>query len=142
MLDPINPNVSQNSTPAILLCPSDSTAPAAWDSTSYAYSAAFYHTPSDVNRMTTLDLYGATSIPCVTQSLSGVAYPAQKVIVAEWLTNHDSEKVGWWDWRGSRTYLFVDGHAKYLSATRIRPAGNRFPDVNLTLDGIAGRDTD
>jgi len=141
-LDPSNPNMSQDSTPAILLCPSDATAPTAWDSTSYAYSAAFYHMPADVNRMTTLDLYGATSIPCVTQSLAGAAYPAQKVIVAEWLTNHDSDKVGWWDWRGSRTYLFVDGHAKYLPATRIHPAVNRFPDVNLTLDGVAGRDTD
>jgi len=140
VIDPENPNVSERFTPAILICPSDSTAPTAWDHTSYGYSAAFYHTPSQIDSMTTQDLYGPTGVPCVTQTLAQVAFPAQKAVFAEWLTNHGGKKVGWWDWREGRNYLFVDGHAKFVMASRILPANNGFPDINLTVNGIAGRD--
>jgi len=131
-----------NRTPRMLVCPSDSTAPEKWDSTSYGYSAAFYHTPGQIASMTTEDLWKLNRFPCVTQREQNVVHPAQKVLIAEWLTSHTTMSVGWWDWRGARNYLFVDGHVRYLSATRISPAGNGFPDPNLTVGGIAGRDVD
>ncbi len=137
--DPGNPNVSVG-TPGILVCPSDFTSPQKYDSTSYGYSAAFYHSPEQINQMTTDDLWKTNRFPTETQRLSAVRWPAQKAMVAEWLSNHDKDKVGWWDWRGSRNYLFVDGHVQYLAATAISPAANGLPDINLTTDGVAGRD--
>ena len=72
--------------------------------------------------------------------MSDVAEPSRKAVVAEWLTNHEAMSEGWWSWEGARTYLFADGHVKYLQARQIRPAVNGWPDVNLTVDGVAGRD--
>jgi prepilin-type N-terminal cleavage/methylation domain-containing protein/prepilin-type processing-associated H-X9-DG protein len=138
---PRDPLVSSR-TPRLLICPSDATAPQKWDSTSYGYSAAFYHTPAQIAAMTTEDLWKLDRFPCITQRESAVAHPAQKVLLAEWLTNHASVKVGWWDWRGARNYLFVDGHARYLPASQLHPAVNGFPDPNLTVGGIAGQDVD
>ncbi|MFN3369704.1 MAG: DUF1559 domain-containing protein [Thermus sp.] len=139
-----NPLVATAGIPGILLCPSDASAPLQWDNTSYGYSASFYHSPAQVNQMTWTDLWRLPlrgyPYPPITQSLAGVQYPAQKVLVAEWLSNHSPEKVGWWDWRGARNYLFVDGHVKFLPARFILPSRDNFPDVNLTREGIAGKD--
>lgn len=142
--DPEHPDDPLHSrrTPRYLLCPSDPFAEAKWDATSYGYSAAFYHTPGQIAAMTTEDLYKHDRFPCVTRNEAAVAYPAQKVLVAEWLTNHDWVKASWWEWRGSRNYLFVDGHAAYLPAGRIKPAGNGLPDPNLTVGGVGGKDVD
>ena len=138
--DPGNPNVSLDFRPGILMCPVDTTAPQSWDATSYAYSAAFYHTPEQIAAMTTPDLYAAPSLPCVSQRLAAVSAPSRKALGGEWLTNHESVPVGWWDWRGARNYIFVDGHAKYLQATQVKPAVNGHPDINLTVGGLAGTD--
>jgi len=139
-VDPANPNISERYTPAILVCPSDTAATAAWDSTSYGYSAALYHAPSDIEQMTTADLYSGSRFACVTQTLARVAHPAHKAVVAEWLTNHTPPAVGWWDWRGARNYLFADGHVKFVNARAVAPAVNGFPDINLTRGGIEGHD--
>jgi len=139
---PADPNRSVNGTPHILICPSDGTGRLKWDSTSYGYSAAFYHTSKQINQMTTDDITRLNRFPCVTQYEEAVLSPERKVLVAEWLTNHDPPAVGWWDWRGSRNYLFVDGHARYLRATSIHPAVNGWPDINLTRNGLSGYDND
>jgi len=34
----------------------------------------------------------------------------------------------------------VDGHAKFLAAKQIQRAANGWPDINLTVGGIGGRD--
>lgn len=136
--DPDNPNKSINGKRSILVCPSDETAREIWDYTSYAYSAAFYYSPEQVNSMTVTDLYSGARFSPTPQSR--VEHPSLKALVGEWLTNHDPVKVGWWDWRGSRNYLFADGHVQFLSAKQIMPAVDGFPDVNLTVDGIAGAD--
>ncbi len=138
--DPENPNLSVGFQPAILVCPSDSTASEKWDATSYGYSAVFYHTPEQIAAMATEDLYSLPSLPCITQLLTQVKYPSYKALVAEWLTNHESVSAGWWDWQGARNYLFVDGHVKYLQAQQIQTAGNGYPDINLTIGGIDGKD--
>jgi prepilin-type N-terminal cleavage/methylation domain-containing protein/prepilin-type processing-associated H-X9-DG protein len=139
--DPDDPLLSSRS-PSYLLCPSDPFATDKWDATSYGYSAAFYHTPAQIRTMTTEDLWKYDRFPCITQRESAVAFPSQKVLVAEWLTNHDTEKLSWWEWGGARNYLFVDGHGAYLPADRIIPAGNDLPDPNLTVGGVGGKDVD
>jgi prepilin-type N-terminal cleavage/methylation domain-containing protein/prepilin-type processing-associated H-X9-DG protein len=140
--DPAHPGepLRSSRTPQVLLCPSDDTAGEKYDSTSYGYTAACYHTPGQIAAMTTADLWQQDRFPCATQRLASVAYPSQKVLVAEWLTNHDSLSVGWWDWRGARNYLFVDGHARYLRARQLNPAVTGLPDPNLTVGGLGGKD--
>jgi len=142
--DPARPEdpLHSSRTAQILLCPSDPTAPQKWDATSYGYSAAFYHTPAQIAAMTTEDLWKYDRFPCVTQREAFVRYPSKKVLAAEWLTNHETPKVGWWEWRGARNYLFADGHVRYLRASQIKPAGNGLPDPNLTVGGISGKDVD
>jgi prepilin-type N-terminal cleavage/methylation domain-containing protein/prepilin-type processing-associated H-X9-DG protein len=142
--DPSRPRdpLHSSQTAQLLICPSDITAPVKYDSTSYGYSTAFYHSPAQIGSMTTDDLWKRDRFPCTTQRETAVAYPAQKVLVAEWLTSHDAVSVGWWDWRGSRNYLFVDGHMHYLHAKSLHPAGSGLPDPNLTVGGIGGRDVE
>jgi prepilin-type processing-associated H-X9-DG protein/prepilin-type N-terminal cleavage/methylation domain-containing protein len=127
-------------TAQILRCPSDGTATEKYDSTSYGYSAAFYHIPGQIAAMTTEDLWRYDRFPCVTQREEYVTYPDKKVLVAEWLTNHDRLSVGWWDRRGARNYLFADGHARYLHAAGLNLAKTGWPDPNLTVGGVGGRD--
>lgn len=139
---PDDPNRSTGNSANVFLCPEDNSARDQWDATSYGWSAAFYHTPEQVNSMTTAHLWNP-SVPgpaCSPQSASDVRVPSKKAMVADWLSNHSEERVGWWDWRGSRNYLFADGHVRYLHASKIQPAVNGFPDINLTVDGIRGRD--
>jgi len=131
----------------ILLCPSDLKASESYDSTSYAYSMAFYIAPTDINAMTTFgSTVTAPGPPCSTQREAAISYPSRKALVTEWLSNHESPHVGWNDpataWEGGRNYLFADGHCKYLRARQIRPANDGLPDINLTCDGIRGRDVD
>ena len=76
------------------------------------------------------------------QSVGRVACPAQKVLVAEWLDNHQTAQHGWWSWTGARNCLFVDGHVKHVRAGQVRAAGDDWPDFNLTVDGVRGRDLD
>jgi prepilin-type N-terminal cleavage/methylation domain-containing protein/prepilin-type processing-associated H-X9-DG protein len=128
--------------PNVLYCISDMVAPTQWESTSYAYSMSFYHSPEDINLMNdpsyTYD--AAKIVSSVPQRITRVAEPCKKVLVAEWLDNHTGGENNWWSWEGSRNYLFVDGHVQFLRAEDILPASDGLPDVNLTVDGIAGRD--
>ncbi len=135
-----DPNVSTNFVPGALLCPSDPNAGPNYDNTSYGYSTAFYFPDDTINRMTRSSLYQANPFACVSRRVSDALYPSQKGLIAEWISAHSREKVTWWDWRGSRQYGFVDGHVEYLSASRIHAAVDNFPDINLTVNGLSGRD--
>ncbi len=128
----------------VLLCPSDSDAAAKFDGTSYSYSMSCYISPDTINTMTSFTrTYVAPGPECVPQNEASVAYPGQKIIVAEWTSNHESPKTAnLWSWGGGRACLFADGHVKYLKSKQILPANDGFPDINLTHDGILGRDID
>lgn len=151
---PNDPRYSTGNAKNILLCPSDPSDPTQYDSTSYAYSMSFYYDPAQINAMTAAEsTYSYPGQDCIPQSESSVAYPANKALVTEWLSNHTSPHVGWWGdyasgswgsnaWEGARNYLFADGHCRYLRARQIHPANDGFPDINLTHDGIQGKDVD
>ena len=137
-----DPNVSTNFTPGVLICPSDPGAATNYDSTSYGYTAASYFPDASINAMTLTSLYQSNAFPCASRKAAGVHFPAQKGMAAEWLSAHAKVQVGWWDWRGEREYTFIDGHVSYLPVARMRPAVDSFPDINLTADGLSGRDVE
>jgi len=135
-----DPNASTNFVPGTLVCPGDTASLATYDSTSYGYTASAYFSSESINSMTTANLCGANPYPCVSRRFSDFVSPARKALAAEWLSAHAPDKVGWWDWRGSRQYLFGDGHISYMAARRLQPAVNALPDINLTTNGLAGWD--
>jgi len=136
--DHIDPN-----NPSVLFCPQDRIAREKYESTSYAYSMAFYHSPQQIDNMSSpADTYGKISQPSIPQRISTVANPAGKILIGEWLSNHlpiDNDK-GWWCWQGRRNFLFADGQVRTLDARQIRPARDGLPDANLTIHGIKGLD--
>ncbi|MBN1806471.1 MAG: type II secretion system protein [Sedimentisphaerales bacterium] len=128
--------------PSILFCSQDKTSKQNFESTSYAYSMAFYHSPEQIDDMNSpTDTY-INPRPSVPQRNLNVTNPSGKILIGEWLSNHSplARDQGWWTWEGSRNYLFADGHIRYLKAKQIRPANDRLPDVNLTTHGIKGTD--
>jgi len=138
-------NIDANS-PSVLFCPQDRTAPQEYESTSYGYSMAFYHSPEQIDDMNDKsDTWSSfpPDVPSVPQRSSDVANPAEKILIGEWLSNHlriEGQDDGWWSWKGSRNYLFADGQVRFLKAVEIRPANDNWPDANLTKRGIKGRD--
>jgi prepilin-type N-terminal cleavage/methylation domain-containing protein len=130
--------------PSVLLCPQDRTDPTMYESTSYAYSMAFYHSPDQIDAMSDkADTYDRNRIkPSVGQRRDNVAYPSAKILIGEWASNHLSidREQGWWSWEGARHFMFADGQVEFLHAGQIRPARDGLPDANLTIRGIKGRD--
>ena len=128
--------------PSALFCPQDRIAKDKYESTSYAYSMAFYHSPEQIDDMNSpADTYNNPQ-PSIPQRSMDVARPSGKILIGEWLSNHSAiyDDKGWWCWQGSRNYLFVDGQVHLLDAEQIRPARDGFPDANLTIRGIKGID--
>lgn len=128
--------------PSVLLCPEDRADPTKYESTSYAYSMAFYHSPEQIDAMSNKSDTYTNPQPSIPQRIGNVANPSAKILIGEWSSNHfpiDQEQ-GWWNWRGARSFLFADGQVVFLHAEQIRPAHDGLPDVNLTINGIKGRD--
>ncbi|MCE5322985.1 prepilin-type N-terminal cleavage/methylation domain-containing protein [bacterium] len=150
----------------ILTCPSDPNAVGIYAGTSYAYSASFYMTPSKVDSVADCDYLRSSKyttqtpeFPCTAIKSSQVRFVSKKVLVAEYWTLHSSNnKVGWYDdpattgndpWSGARNCLFPDGHVKFVPTKQIHPATSPLvtrprllPDINLTRNGIYGKDID
>jgi prepilin-type N-terminal cleavage/methylation domain-containing protein len=128
--------------PSVLLCPEDRADPTKYESTSYAYSMAFYHSRDQIDAMSDKSDTYSNPKPSIPQRLDAVAFPAAKILIGEWASNHlpVTEEQGWWNWQGARTFLMADGQVMYLRADQIHPAKDGLPDANLTLHGLKGRD--
>lgn len=134
-------NIDANN-PSVLFCPQDKTSKEKYESTSYSYSMSFYHSPEQIDSLSTTEQTYKNPLPSVMKKDLNVEKPSGKIIIGEWLSNHspvDSD-AGWWCWEGSRNYLFVDGHISMIKAKNIRAARDGFPDINLTIHGIKGID--
>jgi hypothetical protein len=128
--------------PSVLFCPDDPADPNQYESTSYSYSMAFYHDVGQINAASSkADTYSGPK-PCRPQREGDVAQPSAKVMIGEWTSNHQpiAGDGGWWCWEGQRLFLLADGQVSYLAARGILAARDGFPDGNLTVDGIKGRD--
>jgi len=134
-------NIDANN-PSVLFCPQDYAAKDKYESTSYSYSMAFYHSPEQIDDMNSpADTYNNPQ-PSIPQRSMDVARPSGKILIGEWLSSHlpINNDQGWWCWQGSRNYLFVDGQVHFLKAKQIRPARDGLPNANLTVRGIKGLD--
>lgn len=148
---------SVNSSPSILVCPSDTVSGDAFDATSYLYPACFYHSVDQVNGMHFGDLLAnPPALTTITQTEAAVAFPSDKILVAEWLNSHQtgpSGRIGFWGskyaapqtggadrWQGARNYVLADGHVRFVQAQNVTPSADDCPDPNLTPNGLAGKD--
>lgn len=138
---------------ALLRCPADPKA-TGFDDTSYAYSAAFFHSPQQLEGKRAAELLAP--LPCTTQSSAAVESPARKILLFEWNNSHDfsgaSQPVGPWGtltparlpgadrWSGGRVCTFADGHATFVFSRKLTPSNDDCPDPNRTPGGIAGTD--
>ncbi len=133
-------NIDANN-PSVLFCPQDNSKN--YESTSYAYSMSFYHSSEQINAMNDKSNTYSKPVSSIPQRRSDVAKPSGKILIGEWLSNHQRTNVkdpGWWGWVGSRNFLLPDGQVCFLKAREIRAARDGYPDANLTIDGIKGRD--
>lgn len=129
--------------PSILLCPQDTTDKNKYEATSYAYSMTFYHSPEQIDAMSSPSDTYTNPQPSIPQQRNDVAKTSGKILIGEWANNHShiyGKEEGWWGWKGSRNYVFADGQVRYLEANEIRPARDGLPDANLTIRGIQGID--
>ncbi len=150
---------AQGAASALLICPADTLSGHEYDATSYAYSAAFYYMPAQVDAMQIRNTIAGLNNPgpgavTVTQSSSSVSTPSDKAMIFEWFNSHKyvSGPVGPWGtlrpglrpgedrWDGARTNLFADLHAQLLTAAKQTPSAEDCPDANLTPGGVSGSD--
>jgi len=145
--DVIEPYLQVNSSqenPSVFLCPEDRQSPEKYEYTSYGYSMAFYHSVEQIDKMDSpADTYSNPQ-PGIPQRSGNVSRAGGKIMFGEWFSNHQSIKkgddLGWWCWKGSRNYLFADGHVMFLKAEKLCEANDGYPDINLTVHGIKGTD--
>jgi prepilin-type N-terminal cleavage/methylation domain-containing protein/prepilin-type processing-associated H-X9-DG protein len=128
--------------PSVYFCPTDSRGAEIFESTSYAYSMAFYHSPEQIDAMDSTAFTYSNPMPSAPQRLSDLRWPSQKILAGEWYANHTafSGDQGWFGVGGKRNFLFADGHVEYLDWTEIHPANDGLPHPNLTKGGISGKD--
>jgi len=121
---------------------SDPAAKNSYEATSYAYSMSFYHSPEQIDTISSVSATYENPLPSVAQTASSVRRPFAKIFIGEWTSNHNAveQGKGWWCWVGTRNFLFADGHVAYVPAEDILEARDGLPDPNLTVHGIRGRD--
>ena len=128
----------------ILHCPAEHTDK--YDNTSYGYSMCFYHSVEQINKMTDKSNTYSNPVISVPVHTGDVSYPSRKILLGEWFSNHKpvtgdyNTEPGWWSWKGTRNFIFADGHIEFLPAKKIQPANDNWPDPNLTVNGVAGSD--
>ncbi len=139
----LEPYAPRNAAGGIFFCPGDAKARAQFDSTSYAYSMSFYHSPEQINEMTSVADNYSNPRPAVPQRAAAVVYPARKILAGEWSSVHApfAADRGWFGPGGRRVFLFADNHVRPLDADQLAPANDGNPNPNLTRDGLRGGDT-
>jgi prepilin-type N-terminal cleavage/methylation domain-containing protein len=128
-------------------CPADANAAQQFDLTSYAYMQAFYHSDADISAgadsmLTPTDqAYHTCGTPAQTRVLAQVLYPAQKILIYEWTSNHDVAPLRtMWDTTGAHNAVFVDGHACLLQEAALPVSALGDQDPNWTVGGLSGQD--
>lgn len=129
--------------PSVLFCPEDRISRDKYDSTSYAYSMCFYHSPEQIDSMSVAADTYKNPRPSMPQRTINVTRAANKILIGEWQSNHAriaGDRPGWWGWKGARNFLFADGQVRFLDANDVLPARDGNPNPCLTINGIKGKD--
>lgn len=134
--------VRGSGSPGVFFCPADAVSADKFDSTSYAYSMSFYHSPEQINAITTVPGNYSSPPPTMPQKLSSVKFSSSKILAGEWLSAHQvfSTDQGWFSTGGKRVFLFADNHAEAIDWRDLILANDQQPNPNLTRDGIRGFD--
>ncbi|MEN0021211.1 MAG: DUF1559 domain-containing protein [Planctomycetota bacterium] len=137
-----DPGTLSKDNPSVLLCPADDSDPDQFESTSYAYSLAFYHSPRQVETFTTVASNYSNALPPAGQRIGAVTFASSKILAGDWSSYHDPQEgdSGWWDTRGRRNFLLADGSARPVEAKDIIPGHDGLPNPNATIGGVTGRD--
>jgi prepilin-type N-terminal cleavage/methylation domain-containing protein/prepilin-type processing-associated H-X9-DG protein len=128
--------------PSVLFCRADLQAENKYESTSYAYSMCFYHSPEQIDAIADTACTYSNPQPSIGQRGTAVNFPDRKALAGEWTSNHEPipDDKGWWTAGGARNFLFADTHADYVPAQNLRPANDGKPNPCLTRRGIRGED--
>jgi prepilin-type N-terminal cleavage/methylation domain-containing protein len=141
----------------LLYCPSDNSRKN-FNDTSYSYVSSLFRPWTFLQSVTSLaQLAGDGICPagtCTSISATSVTFPAQKVMVFEWVNSHKygpAGPVGPWGknvgftvgpgvFEGQRNLLFTDTHAKFTNASQMTVSHLNIADPNLTPEGAQGSD--
>lgn len=128
--------------PGIFVCPKDPRSETLYENTSYAYSMAFYHSPDQIDSITTLAGNYSSPLPTIPQQAGRVQFPSKKILLGEWYANHAAfaGDKGWFGIGGKRNYLFADGHVEYIRNEDLATSNDGLKNPNLTAGGIEGQD--
>jgi len=127
-------------------CPADVNAARQFDSTCYAYKQTCFHADADISvgtgsiRTATDLAYHSCGTPPQTRLLSQELYPAHKILIYEWTTNHDATRRTMWDATGGHNVVFADGHAARVQEEALPASTLGDHDPNWTVGGLAGMD--
>ncbi len=137
-------NIDANN-PSVLFCPADKISEQNYESTSYAYSMTFYHSPEQIDQTSRIKhQYDGSYIQnSIEQKQTSVASPGKKILIGEWASNHltiPTEDPGWWGWDGTRNFITADGRVCFVNAKEIYAANDQNPNPNVTIHGIRGKD--
>ena len=96
--------------PSILLCKGDLANKDKYESTSYAYSMCFYHSPDQIDSLNATAGTYSNPQPFVAQRSCDVKQPTRKILLGEWTSNHPAiaNDQGWWCWEGGRWEQFSE----------------------------------
>lgn len=138
----LEPYAPRGGAAGVFFCPADRKAAAQYDYTSYAYSLSFYHSPEQIDGMTSVADNYSNPRPPVRQKAAFVATPSSKILSGEWSSVHApfAADRGWFGPGGKRVFLFADLHVESVEASRLLPANDGNPNPNLTRHGIRGAD--
>ncbi|ARN57682.1 type II secretion system protein [Sedimentisphaera salicampi] len=135
---------NQEGRTSVLSCPGDRTAENKYEATSYAYSMSFYHSPEQINSISSVAGTWSGELEAVPQKAGSASHPSQKIMFGEWYSNHEEiesgDDGGWWCWDGARNFLFADTHVDFIRAEDLETANDELPDPNVTRNGIKGID--
>lgn len=146
--------------------------------TSFAYSQCFYHTPAQIDsgdwdgpfyladpfpasdpvipgvNVTNPVTYQTSTLAPAAQTEAQVAYPANKVMLLEWTSNHQAPLRRGWDLTGPHNAAFADGHVKLVRMEQLNRSTGAVAgrtsngqaiflrSPHWTQDGLAGKDTE
>ena len=138
---------SMRPSPLVLLCPEDRNDPSMYESTSYAYSLSFYHSPDQINAVTDRSQTVGDKVPeCLKTSVEaeirlggGAVSTRSSSANGRAIMLASRRRMAGGTGRGAATSSSRWAR-NLLKAEQINAARDGLPDANVTINGIKGSD--